>query len=140
MKILVGLVLALLIGWIWHGPAGNGERLVAGLESRARENVAKTELPGIVVRLSHDPLARVATLSGPANDLQREGLGSQMGISDFVREVDGISDVRWADEPRSSRRIVPLLLETLAQTALAYFIGLGLGWLVWGRRRREGFA
>lgn len=140
MKILVGLVLALLIGWIWHGPVGNGERLVAGLESRARENVARTELPGIVVRLSRDPLARVATLSGPANDLQREGLGSQMGISDFVREVDGISDVRWADEPRSRRRIMPLLLETLALTALAYFIGLGLGWLVWGRRRREGFA
>ena len=96
MKILAGLVLALLIGWIWHGPLGNGERLVAGLESQARASIAKADLPGIAVDLSREPLARVATLSGPANDLQREGLGSQKGVSDHVRDVEGISDVRWA--------------------------------------------
>src|SRR3954469_8821265 len=140
MKILIGLVAALLIGWVWHGPRGNGERLVDRLEAQAREAVARAELPNIEVRLSHDPLARVATLSGPANDLQREGLGSQMGVSDYVRAVDGISDVRWADEPDRSRRVMPLLAETLGWTALAYFIGLALGWLLWGRRRREGFA
>ena len=140
MKILIGLVAALLIGWVWHGPLGHGERLVGGLESRAREAVARSEVPGIRVNLSRNPLARAATLSGPANDLQREGLGSQMGISDHVREVEGIGPVRWADEPNARGRIVPLLLETLALTALAYLIGLGLGWLLWGRRRREGFA
>jgi hypothetical protein len=63
-----------------------------------------------------------------------------MGVSDYVRDVDGIASVRWADEPASNGRVVPLLAETLAWTALAYFIGLGLGWLLWGRRRREGFA
>ena len=87
-----------------------------------------------------DPLARAARLSGPANDLQREGLGSQKGVSDYVRDVEGVADVRWADEPRNGRRIVPLLLETMALAALAYLIGLGLGWLLWGRRRREGFV
>ncbi|MEA3051759.1 MAG: hypothetical protein QOG72_662 [Sphingomonadales bacterium] len=140
MKILVGLLVALLVGWVWHGPLGHGERLIAGLEAEARQAVAKAELPNIQVRLSHDPLARVATLSGPANDLQREGLGSQMGVSDYVRDVEGIASVRWADEPGSNGRVVPLLAETLAWTAVAYFIGLGLGWLLWGRRRREGFA
>jgi hypothetical protein len=79
-------------------------------------------------------------LSGPANDLQREGLGSQKGISDYARDVDGISDVRWADEAGAGRGVVPLIVETLGVAALAYLIGLGLGWLVWGRRRREGFA
>ena len=139
MKILIGLLAALLIGWIWHGPLGNGERLVGRLEAEARQKVAATELPGIRVGFSRDPLDRVARLSGPANDLQREGLGSQKGISDHVRDVAGVSSVRWADEGQASRRTVPLLLETLSLVAGFYFIGLGLGWLLWGRRRRQGF-
>jgi hypothetical protein len=140
LKATIGLLLALAAAWIWHGPLGHGERLIDRLEAEAKAQVAKAELPGISVSLSRDPLARVATLSGAANDLQREGLGSQKGVSDYARDVDGISRVRWADEPAGGRRITPLLLETLALAALAYLVGLGLGWLLWGRRRREGFA
>jgi len=140
LKATIGLLIALVAAWIWHGPLGNGERLVSGLERRAEQAVARSEVPGIRVSLSHDPLARAATLSGQANDLQREGLGSQMGVSDYVREVEGIGPVRWADEPAPGTRIVPLVAETMARAALAYLIGLGLGWLLWGRRRREGFA
>jgi hypothetical protein len=139
-KAIIGLLLALAAAWIWHAPLGQGGRLIDRLEGKARQEVAKAELPGIRVSLSRHPLARAATLSGQANDLQREGLGSQKGVSDFVRDVEGIADVRWADEPGAGRRIMPLLLETLALAALAYLIGLGLGWLLWGRRRREGFA
>lgn len=138
LKATLGLLIALAAAWIWHGPLGNGERLVDRLEAEARTEVAKAELPGITLSLSRAPLARVATVSGPANALQREGLGSQKGVSDYARDVEGISDVRWADEPDSGRRIVPLLLETLALAALAYLIGLGLGWLLW-RRRSEDF-
>jgi hypothetical protein len=140
MKAIIGLVVALAAAWLWHAPLGRGERLIDRLEAQARQEVAKADLPGIGVTLARRPLARAATLSGPANDLQREGLGSQKGLSDYVRDVEGIADVRWADERGSGRRIVPLLLETMAIAALAYFIGLGLGWLLWGRRRREGFA
>jgi hypothetical protein len=140
LKATIGLLLALAAAWIWHAPLGNGERLVERLEGEARREIAKSELAGIEVRLSRDPLARSATLSGPANDLQREGLGSQKGVSDYARDVEGISDVRWADEPGAGRRTVPLLVETMALAALAYLIGLGLGWLGWGRRRREGFV
>jgi hypothetical protein len=140
MKILIGFVAALLIGWIWHGPLGNGERLVDRLEAQARQKVTEAAVPGIRVALPRSPLARVALLSGPANDLQREGLGSQKGISDLVRDVEGLASVRWTDEPGSDGRVVPLLAETLALVALAYIVGLGLGWLLWGRRRREGFA
>ena len=138
LKAIIGLLVALAAAWIWHGPLGYGERLIGRLEMEARAKVAETELPGIVVSLPRDPLARTARLSGPANALQREGLGSQKGVSDHVRDVEGISNVRWADEPGG--RIVPLLLETWLLAALAYFIGLGLGWLLWGRRRREGFV
>lgn len=137
LKATIGLLLALASAWIWHSPLGNGERLVGRLEAEARAEVAKAELPGLSVNLSRDPLARTATLSGPANRLQREGLGSQKGVSDFARDVEGISDVRWADEPDAGRRVMPLLLETLALAALAYLIGLGLGWLLWGRRRED---
>ena len=139
LKATIGFLLALTVAWIWHGPLGNGERLIAGLEARAGEGVAKAELAGIAVRLSRDPLARVATLSGPANDLQREGLGSQKGVSDYVRDVEGISDVRWADEPEAGSRVIPLLLEISTLAAFAYLVGLGLGWFLWGRRRSEGF-
>ena len=140
LKATLGLIVALAVAWIWHGPLGRGEALVDRIERDARVAVAKAELPGISVRLDRSPLTRRATLSGPANDLQREGLGSQKGVSDYVREVDGIGAVRWADEPPSGRRVTPLLLETFFLAALAYLIGLGLGWLLWGRKRREGFA
>jgi hypothetical protein len=140
LKATIGLFLALAAPWIWHGPLGHGERLIERLENEARREIAKSELPGIEIRLARSPLARSATLSGPANDLQREGLGSQKGVSDYARDVDGISDVRWADEPGAGRKVVPLLVETLGLAALAYLIGLGLGWLVRSRRRRDGFA
>ena len=138
VKVLFGLAAALAAGWLWHGPLGQGRALVADLEARARVAVAQAELPGVEVRLARDPLSRAAVLSGPANDLQREGLGSQKGVSDYVREVEGISGVRWADEPAAGRTL-PLLVETLVLNALAFLLGFGLGRLFLGRRRRESF-
>jgi len=34
---------------------------------------------------------------------------------------------------------MPLLAETLILTVIAYLLGLGLAWLFWGRRKRDGF-
>lgn len=34
---------------------------------------------------------------------------------------------------------MPLLVEFLILTGLAYLIGLGIGWLLFGRKKREGF-
>jgi hypothetical protein len=34
---------------------------------------------------------------------------------------------------------MPLLVEMLILTAIAYLIGLGIGWLLFGRKKREGF-
>lgn len=140
LKVTLGFLAAIAAAWIWHGPLGRGEALVDRLERDARVAAARAELPGISVRLDRHPLTRRATLSGPANDLQREGLGSQKGVSDYVREVPGIGPVRWTDEPPSPLRIMPLLGETLILGALSYLLGLGLGWLLWGRRRRRGYA
>ncbi len=140
VKMLIGLAAALLTAWVWHGPLGRGEAFIGSLERQARASVATAELPGIEVRLGRSPLSRNVILSGQANDLQREGLGSQKGLSDLVRDVPGIARVRWADAPERERAALPLLAETMILAALAYLFGLAIGWLLWGRPRREGFA
>ncbi|TMJ16378.1 MAG: hypothetical protein E6G94_04435 [Alphaproteobacteria bacterium] len=139
MKFLIGLIAALLMGWAWHGPLGHGEALVFALETQARAQVASAGIPGVTVSLGHHPLSRAATLSGTANDFQRNGLGGQPGLTDLVQGVEGISSVRWADTPGKGFTL-PLLAETLILVTLAYLIGLGAAWLLWGRKRREGFA
>lgn len=140
LKATIGLLAALAAAWIWHGPLGHGAALVDRLEREARAAVGRSELAGLTVRLGRDPLDRNVTLKGATNDLQREGLGSGEGINDYVREVEGLAAIRWTDEPWRERRALPLLAETLILAALAYLLGLGLGALLWGRPRREGFA
>jgi hypothetical protein len=139
VKILIGLAATLLMGWAWHGPLGHGAELIDALEAQARAAIAEGELPGIEVRMARDPLARVATLSGEANDLQREGLGSGKGLNDYVRDVKGISKVRWADEPGGRGRVMPLLGETLILLAFAFAVGLALARLLWGRPKRDSY-
>jgi len=136
-KILIGLAATLLMGWIWHGPAGRGEAFVAGLESEARAEIAPLGLPGIQVRLGRDPLSRTAVMSGSADSVQREGLGSEFGLEDYVRSVPGIAGARWDDE--SGGNGLPLLVETWLMLALAFAVGFGAGALVFSRRRRETF-
>jgi hypothetical protein len=137
VKILIGLAAAMLMAWVWHGPGGQGEALVGGLERQANAAVANAGLPGISVSMVRGPIARTAIVNGAANDLQREGLGSQFGVKDYVRAVPGIAQVRWDDEPGGFR--LPLLAETLIAVAIAYLAGLGLGALLFGRRKRESF-
>lgn len=137
LKFLAGLAAVAAMGWAHHGPLGNGERLIDRIEGQARQAVAATDLPGIEVRLGRDPLSRLATLSGTADAFQREGQGSLKGINDHVRDIAGISAIRWADEP--AKTAVPLFAELLVQLVAAYLAGLAIAWLLFGRRRREGF-
>lgn len=137
VKFLLGLSAVLLMGWIYHGPVGNGEALVDRLEAQSEQVVTKSNVPGVDVRFSRDPLSRLAIMSGNADPFQREGQGELKGLNDLVGEVPGVSGVRWADEaPRST---VPLLAETLLQLLLAYLIGFGLAWLIFRRRNRESY-
>src|SRR5688500_5934534 len=123
------------MGVLWHGPLGNGATTIDALEGQARAAVAETELGGIQAATPRAPLARGATLTGERNDLHREGMGSAQGVSDYVRDVDGIARVRWADEPAAGG--IPLLAEMLMLLALAFLIGIGAAWLLWGRPKRE---
>lgn len=137
VKFLIGLLLALLAGMIWHGPAGNGERLVGRIEADARNLVAQTNLPGLSVRAERDPLSRDLVISGPANDLQREGLGSQNGVMDYARAAPNVGSVRWDDEKAGFS--LPLLAETLIVAVLAFLIGFGLATPLFNRRRKHSF-
>ena len=137
VKFLIGLLFALLAGWGWHGPAGQGEKLAARIEADARNLVAQARLPGISVQLERQPLSRNLVLSGKANDLQREGLGSQYGVKDYARATPDVGGVRWDDEPAPFS--LPLLAETLLVAVLAYLAGLLLGTLFFNRRQRHSF-
>ena len=94
VKFLVGLAAALLSGWIGHGPLGQGEAFVDGLDAQAKAVVEQWEVP-VQVRFDSDPLRREAILSGHADRFQREGLGNFPGINGRVAMVPGVSGVRW---------------------------------------------
>jgi hypothetical protein len=139
VKILIGLAAAWLAAWINHGPAGNGARIVDALQAQAEAVVTRVDLPGVTVQVQRDPFARVAILSGPADEFQRNGMGGLKGLTQLVAEIEGIKTVRWADQPQSGVT-VPLLAESLIAATIAFLIGLGLGWLLWGRPPRERYA
>lgn len=138
-KLLSGLVAALLAGWLQHGPIGTGEALIGKLETQARELVAATEVPGVGVTFARAPLSRTAVLSGPANEFQRNGMGEMPGLTGMVGSIEGVEAVNWADEPEAGKAAFPLLAEVLVATAIAYLIGVGAGWLLFGRKRRESY-
>lgn len=137
VKFLIGLAAVIVLGWVNHSLLGNGAALIADLERQAKEEVAATEVPGVEVRLGGNPLTRLAILSGPADAFQREGQGELRGINDRVRDIEGISGVRWTDE--AEQTAIPLFLEVLMQLIAAYLIGLGIAWLLFGRTKRESF-
>jgi hypothetical protein len=140
MKLLIGLVAILLLGWINHGPLGQGARFINGLDAQARQVIAETELTGIDVRMARQPLARVATLSGPADEFQRYGMGSFKGITQRVADIPGMARVKWSDQADETGFVLPLLVETLLQVTAAYLIGVVLALIVIHRRRAPRYA
>jgi len=94
VKFLIGLAAALLSGWIGHGPLGQGEAFVDGLDAQSRAVIREWELP-VQVRFERNPLSRQAILSGHIDQFQREGLPNFPGIEGRVAMVPGVSGVRW---------------------------------------------
>jgi hypothetical protein len=136
-KLLIGLAAVLLLGWVNYGPLGHGKLFIDSLEAQARRVVAETNLTNIDVRLDRHPLRRAATLSGPADDFQRNGMGGFKGLTARVADVGGIGHVRWADEPDRGGFMLPLLAETLLLMCAGYLLGLVLAFL-FVRRKDQG--
>jgi hypothetical protein len=135
VKLMIGLAAALAAAAIHHGPLGHGEAFVRTLEAQAEQVVRRADIAGVEVRMQRDPLGRTAILSGPADRFQREGQGSFPGLNERVAGIRGIGAVAWTDEGGSGGLRLPLLAETLLLALGAWLIGLGLGFLLFGRRR-----
>lgn len=97
-KFLIGLAVALVAGWIGHGPLGQGQAFVDRLDALAKAEIRTAELSQVAVRFDRDPLRREAILSGRADRFQREGMGQLKGINGRVADVPGVSGVRWEGE------------------------------------------
>lgn len=98
-KIAIGLIAALGIGAIHHGPLGHGAAFIDPIEAEAKAVVARTEVPGVTVVMGRDPLSRTAFLSGPADSFQRAGRGEFPGIDDRVLAVPGVARIHWTNPP-----------------------------------------
>jgi hypothetical protein len=136
-KLLIGFAAALLAGWLSHGPLGRGGAFLDSLQASSEAVIRQAELKGVTVSFPREPLSRTAWLDGPANDFQRNGQGDLPGLNDRIGAVPGVGAVRWRDEDGGGG--VPMLVETLLMVALAFLIGLGIGRLFFGRRKREGY-
>jgi hypothetical protein len=134
VRLLIGFAAALLAGWVAHDPLGRGALFLDSLQAQTDAVLRGAAVPGVTASFSRNPLSRTAWLSGPANDLQRDGQGGLQGINQRVAAVSGVSEVRWTDED-SSPGGMPLLAEMMALVAAAFLLGLGIGKLVFRPRR-----
>ena len=97
VKFLIGLAAALAAGWISHGPLGRGEQFIDRMEADLQAVLGIVNLPGVTGRMQRDPLARTAILSGPADEFQREGVGSLPGINRRVMLIPGMARFEWTN-------------------------------------------
>ncbi len=96
-------------------------------------------MPGVGVSFPRAPLSRTAVLAGPANDFQRNGMGEMPGPDRPDRPDRRRRGGALGRRSGIGRGRFPLLAEVLAGCALAYLIGLGIGWLLFGRKKRESY-
>lgn len=160
LKLLIGFLVTLLIGWLLYGPLGQGNAYVTLLQQRADYVLRISAVPDIQARISRSPLSRTVFLCGPTIDFQRYGTtefqGSANdlpGLDGRMLQVGGIGAVVW-DPPAPTANGntppcrpggpnaaggTPLLLEMLGLATLAWATGLGLGWVFRRRPVKKGY-
>ena len=160
LKLLIGLLVTLVVGWVYYGPAGQGEAYVNLLQQRADFVLRISEVPSIQARISRAPLSRTVFLCGPTIDFQRTGTTAfQGGANDLpgldgrMLQVGGISAAVWDPPPPTPNGDtppcrpggpnaaggMPLLVELLLLATLGWAIGLGLGWVFRRRPAKKGY-
>lgn len=124
-SILVGIAATLIVGALWHGPLGAGDRLAAALVSDARSFLTRMEAPPVTVTIHRSPLARTLHLAGQGDDFQR---------GEMVRLLEQRPGVEAATWRRRAEGVWPLLLEAELLGLAGFAVGMILAKL-FGLRR-----
>ena len=155
LKLLIGLFVTLLVGWLYEGPLGRGEAYATLLQQRADFVLRISEVPNLRARISHAPLSRTVLLCGVTNDFQRHGINDLPGLDGRMLQVGGIAGVVWDPAPASpggntppcrpegpgaaGGAGLPLLVELLGLSLVAWLVGLALGWQFRRRPAKRGY-
>ena len=127
--LVAGGAAALAFALLWHGPVGTGERMAAGIESRARVDLRDLEMAGVTATIDRSPLRRSLELAGPADTFQRRELPR------FMLVIPGVSAVRWQDGRPRGGPVLPLFAEAALLALAGFLLGLLLSYLFELRRR-----
>lgn len=90
MKFATGLAATVLSAWLFHGPAGYGQRTIDGLNAQVQPIVARQLLSTVSAGFP-SPLSRDLRFSGEANSFQRQRFIEI--IQDA--EISGLRSVGW---------------------------------------------
>ena len=121
----MGVVAAVGLAALWHGPLGGAATLETRVNRGIRATLQYYEMNGVTAHLSHGPMTRKVLLSGPADDFQRSELVRLM------EELPGVSSASWSADGGG----IPLIAEGAAVSLLGFLFGLLLAYLVELRRR-----
>lgn len=124
-RLIAGLLVAVALAVLWHGPLGAADRFAAAVDRNVRLALVNNEIPQVSGHLQRDPLSRRVLLSGPANDFQR---------SELVRIIGGLPGVRDASWS-GAKGGLPLVAEGFILAVVGFLTGLLLAYLVELRRR-----
>lgn len=121
----IGVVAALALAGLWHGPLGGARRFEAQVQYSIEKNLVYYEMTKVSAHLHHGPLTREVLLSGPADDFQRGELVA------LIDELPGVSSASWSPDAIGT----PLIVEGLSVSVVGFLFGLLLAYLAELRRR-----
>ena len=124
IALAVGVIAAIALAALWHGPGGAAERFTTSVEHVIREALVNNEIPQVNGHLHRAPLTRRVLLSGPADDFQRREVVKLMHV------VPGVESASW-----SGGTGVPLIVEGGISALLGFLLGLFVAYLRELRRR-----
>ena len=124
LALALGVILALGLAALWHGPGGAAKRFTKSVEQVVREALVNNEIPEVNGHLQRGPLTRRVLLSGPADDFQRREVVKLMNV------VPGVESASW-----SGGTAIPLIAEGGIAAILGFLLGLLVAYLMELRRR-----
>jgi hypothetical protein len=124
VALATGVLAAVGLAALWHGPMGGADALSAAVEQSVRVSLVYHQIPEVSGHLHRGPLTRRILLSGPADDFQRSELVRIIG------DLPGVESTSWS--PGTG---VPLIVEGAIAAVLGFLFGLLVAYLRELRRR-----